>query len=300
MRVSLPICVASCLLTIVLSWSMSTRSRDFLSSPSEYNLNLIRAAATQANPTAQGMGNALVPSRPSQNISPVAVILPEHLATPPRLDDFQLEARHGTQYLIDLAGLLSENYPERALTCWERVIDSSQADARECRLAADRIAELKKTTPPWNEDPTDGLIVVIQAGTGPTTAALLDPILKRVGADMQQASSGVITIETKVSAGDEDLVDEGLAPVAIWMSGPTENSTSTEILSFSTPVDSMDGLDEMLKHSLYRIIRLHLKEMDKFRPLPKPDGQNLSGKLLDTHISRILWLALGESLQTIS
>lgn len=298
MRVSLPITIASCVAVVLLSWWLSTRSRDFMAVPSAGKLENIRLAASQTNPTAQGMGDALSPNSTNQNQTPIPVILPQHVANAPQLDDYLNEAKLGSDYLIELAELLKKEHPERSLTCWERVIDSCKANDKQINRAAKEISQLKKRTPPWNTLPEKGLTVVIQAGTGPTTAALLDPVLEQVGNQLQKASSGVITIETKVSAGEEDLADEGLAPVAIWMSGPTENSASTDILSFSTPVDSMDGLDQKVKRAIYRIIRLHLKEMDGFRPLPKQSDRYSTDKLLESHISRMVWKYYAESLQT--
>ena len=299
MRVSLPICIASCLLVVVLSWWLSTRSRDFMVTPDQAELERIRLAAAQTNPTAQGMGDALSPSSSGQDQAPIPVILPEHVANAPQLDDYLNEAKHGPDYLVDLAELLKKDHPERALSCWERILDSSKAGNKKRLEAAEQVATLKKSIIPWNDKPENGIIVIIQAGTGPTTAALLEPILEQVGSELQKASSGIITFETKVSAGEEDIADEGMAPVALWMSGPTESSASTDILSFTTPVDSMDGLDARVKRSIYRIIRLHLKGVDNIQPLPKLVGQNSPDKLLEGHITRMVWKWFAESLQTI-
>ncbi len=298
MRVSLPICIVSSVVVVLLTWWLSTRSRDFLTAPPESELERTRLAATQQNPTAQGGGDALSPSTSSQDQAPIPVILPEHVQDAPKLDDYLEEAKLGADYLIELAELLEKDHPLRSLTCWERVLDSTKASSSQIQRAAKQVARLKTSTPLWNADPEKGLTVVIQAGTGPTTAALLKPPLDQIAMKLQKISSGVLTVEFKISAGEEDLVDEGEAPVAIWISGPSADSPSTEVLSFSHPVDSSDGLDETLDRILYNMIRHHLSQMDNFQPLPKLEGQNSPDKLLEGRISRMVWNEFGRSLQT--
>lgn len=298
MRVSLPICIAASLLVVVLTWWLNTRSKNFTSAPSEAELEQIRISAAQTNPTAQGLGDALSPAK-AQDMEgiPIAVVLPRHVNRAPQLDDYRDEAKQGAAYLMELARLLTDEHPERALTCWERVIDSCKANEEQQQRAARAIRRLKKSVRPWNEDASNGIPIIIEVGTGPSAAALLEPLLTETSGYISMSSSGVVQVRNKISTGEEDMIENGRAPVAMWISGASEGSSSTDVVSFFIPVESPEGLSKRVKTEVYRIIQHHLGQMDDFQPLPKPGDQYSPDKLLEGHITRMVWKRLAESLQ---
>jgi len=296
-RLSLPICITSCLLVVVLTWWLGTRNRDFMTPPSDAELVKVRLEASQSNPTAQGLGDALSPITAGHEQAPIAVVLPEHVNRAPQLEDYLDEAKHGAAYLMDLAKLLSTDHPERALTCWERVLDSSKADEEQRRRAARAIVQLKKSVRPWNEQAGDGIPVVIEVGTGPAAAALVEPILEQIATSIGTCSSGVLHVTKKISTGSEDMIENGRSPVAMWISGAGSNAASTDVVSFFIPVGASEGLSERIQTEIYRIIRHHIGQMDNFQPLPKPDDQYSPDKLLEGYVTRMVWKYLGESLQ---
>ena len=299
MRVSIPICIASCLAVVVLTWWLSTRSREFLTAPSEAKLEQIRLEAAQTNPTAQGPTDALSPvSERDEDSGPIPVVLPEHVEAAPQLDDYRKEAKLGPDYLMELARLLSAEHPERALTCWERVLDSTKADEAQMERAAKAVIRLKKTTDPWTEYGGDAIPIVIEIGTGPTAAQLLNPVLNETAEFLNACSSGVLEVSKKVSVGSDDMIDAGRSPVAMWISGPNQDgSRSTDVVSFFIQVDTPERLHEQIHREILRIVRHHLSQMDDFQPLPKPSGQYSTDKILEGYVTRMVWKDLAKSLQ---
>jgi hypothetical protein len=301
MRVSLPICISSAALVVLLSWWLCTRSRDFLTPPSGAELAKVRMAASQTNPTAQGLGDALSPSTSKDKEStPIPVILPESLTIAPGIEDYRDEARYGAQYLIELAGLLeAADQPERALSCWERVIDSCKTKANQSDKAIQSIkrinAELRESglVPPA----PIRLPIVIRSGTGPSAAQALEPVLESAAKQLEQYSLGILDVSSKVSAGTEDMIEEGKSPAAIWISGPDENNASTDVVSLLISHEKPEDLKSQVEGELYRIIRHHLGQMDDFQPLPKAKDRYSPDKLLEERITRMVWKQLAESLQ---
>jgi len=299
MRVSLPITIAACLVVVLLSWWLSTRSRDFLTPPDAARLAEVRQRAISMNPTAEGIGDALSPADPRDgSAGPVPVILPRHIQSEPRIDDYLEEARHGAAYLSGMAHLLeSSGHPDRALICWERVLDSSKASEAQSRRAADAILQLKSSLPASNEAPQKSIPLVIQAGTGPAAATKLAPSLEKTARLMEACSAGVISVTSKVSIGTDDMIEDGKSPVALWISGPDQDSPSTEVVSFFIPINATEDPDDQVQTEAYRLIRHSIGQMDNFQPLPKPSEQYSTDKLLESHITRLVWKCFGESLQ---
>lgn len=299
MRVSIPICIGSCLAVVMLTWWLSTRSHDFLAAPSEAELEQVRISAAQTNPTAQGLGDALSPAAASsKERTPIPVVMAYHINRAPQLDDYLDEAKHGSQYLMELAKLLGDEHPERALTCWERVIDSTKANDRQKQQAVNAIIRLKQTTAPWNSRKENAMSLLIQIGTGPSAAKLLDPTLDETTEFLNACSSGVVNFDKKVSVGSEDMIDAGRSPVAMWVSGPEENgSTSTQVASLFIKLDEPEHHPEQVRHEVLKILREHLNQMDNFQPPPKPSEQYSTDKILEGYITRMIWMRLAESLQ---
>lgn len=301
MRVSIPICIASCLAVVMLTWWLSTRSRDFLAAPSEAKLERIRISAAQTNPTAQGLGDALSPAASTdKDRTPIPVVMAHHINRAPQLDDYLDEAKHGSHYLMELAKLLGDEHPERALICWERVIDSTKANDSQKQQAANAITRLKKTTAPWNSRKENAMSLLIQIGTGPSAAKLLDSALDETTEFLNACSSGVVHFDKKVSVGNEDMVDAGRSPVAMWVSGPEEDgSTSTQVASLFIKLDEPEQHLEQVRHEVLRILREHLNQMDNFQPLPKPSEQYSTDKILEGYITRMVWMELAKSLRKV-
>ena len=141
------------------------------------------------------------------------------------------------------------------------------------------------------------LPVVIQSGTGPTAAKALEPVLTAVADELERVALGTIEVKTKIGTGTEDMIDDGKSPVALWISGPDEDSKSTDVISLFISLDHPEGLKKQLQRELYRIIRHQLGQMDDFQPLPKPHDQNSPDKLLEGRISRMVWIYFANSLQ---
>lgn len=296
MRVSLPVTISSCLAVVLLTWWLSTCSRDFLTPPDAGKLAEIRQRATAMNPTSGGRGDALSPADPRQASSgPVPVVLPRHIQSKPKLDDYLDETRHGSDYLTGLARLLDSNgHPARALLCWERVLDSSQASHQQRAQAIKNIRRLRKSEPDWNSDPAEALPLTIRAGTGPTAATQLRPVLKDWAEIITELSAGILSVQTEVAEGEEDLGDGSEAPVALWITGTEAEGPSTEIFSFT--MGDPETLQPRVGHEIHRIIRHHISRHSKLTAPPSISPERKAAEALHDDFTRLSWQKFGESL----
>lgn len=293
----MPLTLASCLLVVVLSWWLSTRSRDFLSPPDPDHLQQVRVKAATMNPTAGGLGDALSPANQRAGSKrPVPVVLPRHIQSQPQLDDYLDEANHGAEYLSGLARLLkSSGHPERSRLCWERVLDSCKADESQRRLAITEIRELRKNAPEWQVEAGSRLPIILRAGTGPTAAAQLRPVLQQWAKTTEAISGQLLEVRSDVAAGNEDLGEGEDSPVAMWITGPGDDAPSTDVVSF--PLGKPEQLSAMVGSQLHRILKLQLAAQGKLQAPATLNPGARPQDVLHDGVTRLSWREFGLSLQ---
>lgn len=300
MRVPLFVTIPLCLITVALVWWIGTRGMDFLTPPSEARLAEIRAGALASLPLSRIEDDAISIKIPAPDIdlaSPEPVLLdPSELGdikSPPSLDTYSDRAPEGSEKLIALgAALEREGAFQRALLAYERVLDLAEPDPVQIQSALLSIERLRPTLPRWNIEKDAAFPIVIHVGTGETFADVLPEILGQITADLNNASSGLISFSHKLNIGRSIQATGAPTPVAVWITGGGEKSPSTDVLSFTT--DSAGSLNSDLHKTIFNLIRGHLSKSASYNPAPEATEDPMTA--LQTNITRLLWKELGTRL----
>lgn len=295
MRIPILVVVLLCLGVVAAVWWLSTRGHDFLTPPPESELAAIREKVASSIPPADHPdededARAANPPEPTKPI-----IEPGDFNKAPTLAEYRKDAWMGAAALAGLATQLeTAGQPQRALLAWERVLDSAPPDPEQTRAAIAAIDRLRSGLSAWNTNPEAAIAITLHAGTGKSTAALLEPVLVEIASELAAASSGILNISAQVTSGSDIPDSFGPPPVALWFAGSAVDSRSTEVLSFTVdPPENLRGdvqatLGQLLRGYLGRTASLTLPE------IPADDGNPEETGL--RHITRLSWLELGSRL----
>jgi hypothetical protein len=206
----------------------------------------------------------------------------------PSLSEYTKNSVDGSDSAIELATQLeAKGEFKRALLAWERVIDLTKPDDRQAGVAIASIQRLRPTLPLWNEKPKLARPITLHASAGKKMAKSLLPILEEVARDLERASSGIIKVKVKVSAGRTNAPAQQATPVAIWLTGADSRSSSTTVRSFT--VDSADALRPAILKNVFRITRSHLSRWTTFTaPADLNDAENPLDAL-SYRLTRLCW-----------
>lgn len=282
MRVPLSICIALALLLPALTWWLGTRKRDFVTPPPAQRLEEVRRTAEAKFAKTGEPANSPRPG-------PVAVIMPEDLAGEAQPDLYRKYAAQGAAYLIDLAKQLERNgHPQRALICWERVLDATPAKPEEQSAAAKAILRLRRS-PEAALQPASGQVLTIRlhVGTDPATAKLVEPELKSLAALIENASGSFLRVEHELALGGQNAPAGSEAPVAFWISGAKADSPSSDLVSI--PVRDAASAAKGLLRECHRIVRHQLTRQGQLQPPAAWDGTGPAADGLQSTITRLTW-----------
>ncbi len=301
MRIPLFIAIPACLLTIALFWWTSTRDMDFLTPPSEAQLQAIRNEALASLPVSIIQNDAISVKVPNPDAAdpipdPEPIAEPVDLGdttTPPVLDTYSNRAPDGADKLIALAKALEQAGAfQRSLLAYERVLDLSQGNPEQIQTAIIEIQRLRPTLANWNTDESAMIPLVVHIGTGEKFAEILPEILDRVMKDLHNASSGLLEFTYDLNIGRSIQTTDAPTPVAVWITGTGEGAPSTDVLSFTT--DDPDSLGKDLLKTAFNLVRGGLAKSTSYNPAPEASEDPLLS--LDSHITRLLWKEFGASL----
>ncbi len=303
MRVPLPIAIILSLIVIGVVWWRGTAGIDFLTPPSDAELAAIRNRVEMSLPQANLRDDAIsVPDTPPPLPEPVVIEKPPEpeidlgdLSSAPGLSAYAEFGEKGSSYLIELASLLeSEGQFQRALLAWERVLDSTDADPAQAAAAMAAARRLRPTLPDWNVDPQGAVSITLHAGTGKKLAASLEPILAQVAKDIGRASSGILAVEISVASGTSSLDEDGPTPVAMWISGTGEGSSSTDVLSFT--VKDLETVEPEVMRTVILLVRNHFEKSRTLTAPTVPPRDEPARTALELRVTRLSWQSFGRAL----
>ena len=210
------------------------------------------------------------------------------LKAAPSLSEYTKNSVDGSDSVIELATQLeAKGEFKRALLAWERVIDLTKPDDRQAGVAIASIQRLRPTLPAWNEKSKLARPITLHASVGKKMAKSLLPVLEEVARDLERASSGIIKVKVKVSAGRTNAPAHYATPVAIWLTGSDSQSTSTAVRCFT--LDSADALRPAILKNVFRITRSHLSRWTTFTaPADLNDAENPLD-VLSYRLTRLCW-----------
>jgi hypothetical protein len=297
MRIPLFFIIPIAVVTVALIWWGGTRHMDFLTPPSEAQLEKIRAEALASLPVSRSENDAIsvktpIPGRDPALSQPIELDLEDlgDIKSPPVLDTYSDRAPEGAEKLIALGQALErEGAFQRALLAYERVLDLSPPDTGHIQSALTAIHRLRPTLPRWNDDKGTALPVTIHVGTGEKFADVLPEILGQITADLEHASSGLIDFSFDLHIGRSIRTTDAPTPVALWITGAGENAPSTDVLSFTT--DDPKALNNDMLKIIFNLIRSHLTKSASYNPAPEAMDDPMTA--LGSNITRLLWKEFG-------
>lgn len=303
MRIPFYITIPSCFLIILIVWWIGTRKIDFLTPPTQAELELIHKKTIASLPISRTETEITAVDTPENpNIDQTAadpVVVYEgpvdigDLSPPKTLDTYSDRAPDGAAKLLKLAAELeAQNAPQRALFANERVLDLSEANPQQIYLAQQNIRRIGATLPAWNTDPKTAHSVVIHIGTGKKFAKVLPEIMNDISKEIHRSSSGLITCKAQINIGETIRATEAPTPVAVWMTGKDKKGPSTEALSFTS--NNPDTLRKELLKTVFNLIRGQLSKSTSYNPAPEViDDPQIA---LSSNITRLLWDEFGKNL----
>jgi hypothetical protein len=302
-RIPIPLVILLALSVIGGVWWINTHQMDFLTPPSQQEIAAIKARveATAAQP--ERLGEPVKPpslKNPDPSVTASATeqkapgIELGDLDSPPTLEAYSDRALDGHQKLAELAALLeTEGEFQRSLLAWERSIDLTKPDPAQTATAIAAIRRLRPTLPDWNSDPNAAIQIVLHAGTGQTLADALRPALEEAARELTNASAGILNVTSTLAVGKR-ATSKGPTPVALWLSGPSKESASTDVLSFT--VASNDVLKDEIYKTAFLLISSHIKRAGQYTPPPDPVNAETAVEALESNITRLSWREFGKSL----
>lgn len=299
MRIPILVVVLLCLGVVAGVWWLGTRDHDFLTPPPESDLAAIREKVASSIPAADHTEEMADESSASPPEPPQEVIEPGDFNKPPTLAEYRDEAWKGAAALAGLAARLeAAGQPQRALLAWERVLDSAPPDPEQTHAAIAAIQRLRSGLSAWNADPQAAIAITLHAGTGNSTAILIEPLLAEIAGELSAASSGVLNISVSVASGSDIPESFGPPPVALWFTGPAEDSRSSEVLSFTAATPENLRVDVL--ETLYQLLRGYL---GRTASLTVPETTAATGNAAGPSpwlVTRLAWLELGSRLNHAS
>ena len=295
MRVPIPVVIFLVLAVVGGVWWGGTRDLDFITPPSQAQLEGIRVKIESSLPQTDRVDDAISvpvvapePPPPPPVEPPKPVIELGDLSHPPTLQDYATRSPEGSSHLIELATLLEEKAEfQRALLAWERVIDLTQPDESQAATAVSAIKRLRATQPDWNAKAETAIAISLRAGTAVKLAKTLTPVLEGVARDLERASSGIVKIKTTVTAGKISSTIKGPAPIAIWLAGPDKKSVSTEVRSFT--VDSPETLRDDVLKAVFQLVQSHLRRATAYTPPADLATGESPQDALNHRLTRLCW-----------
>lgn len=286
-----------CLLVIAGAWWQGTRQLNFMTPPPEEKLEQVKKKVLESFPAPKEPAAAPAPPPPLQESQePPVQVKPEidlgQLGHPPALNEYMDRSELGAAHFVELAGQLEEKGEfQRALLAWERTLDVGKPDAAQAASAVSAIKRLRPTLPDWNTDAGKTQTVLLQAGTGRSTAKVLGPILEATAAELTKASSGLLKVSTKLTPGKELKNTKELTPIAIWLSGPEKDNRATEVMSFKTA--TKETLPDDLRRTVFQVLRGYLTRGGTQPPPPALADGEAPADGFNSHITRQQWLMMG-------
>jgi len=310
-RIPIWLAIVLGLTTVSLTWWSGTRHYDFLGplpvTPPEAagdpDTDVSEEPVAELPVAPENLPPVQLPGPPLLTAgSPLPVPLAAYDAPqlPPQLDAYLAEAKSlGAAELAARANELEQQGDfQRALLAWERVLDAGDPDLSWRTPAQIAVRKLRKRLGPWNLDPARQIPLIIQVGAdirfGDSLVTATDQAAERI----ELAGSGLLRLEAVVTLGEAAGPETEALPVAVWLTDDADPpTTSTRVLSFTSPPQTPDALSRRLLATIYELVRGRLTDELDWPPLPELYGDGDPADALETSLTRRAWLEFAESLQ---
>ncbi|MGA0845181.1 MAG: hypothetical protein ACO3RV_01455 [Luteolibacter sp.] len=184
-----------------------------------------------------------------------------------------------------------------ALMAYERMVDSTDIEGEELRVATAGLRRLREIVPPWNRQPEKALSIAVNArigGDGSGVESMLQALVDRINA----ASGGILRAELRVKHAAERPIPGG-SNLAIWFGGDGSEAPISPVTSrvLVANGDLNGDWETEISRMLYQRIAAELAEPAELRVPDWVQGGEPS-ELYETRITRLGWETLGRKFAT--
>lgn len=293
MRVPIPLVIFLCLAVIVGFWIHGTRHMDFMTPPPESKLQEIRSRAEGPPVVVDPKPQTEIPKAPPREKPTISLGNPDG---PPTLQEYSEVTPRTGAHLTEMARQLEAGgQAVRALLAWERVLDLARSDPAQIDTAIKEIRRLRPKLPDWNTDPANAIRITLHASTAARNVDSIKPAIARVAQEMEKASAGILKVTAEVASGRNPSASKSKPPVALWISGPDRESSSTEVISFTA--GSQETLESKALKNVFELIRNFLARENSANPVPPGlSAEGDAATALHSHVTRLTWQNFGRLL----
>ncbi len=280
---------------------IGARTKDFTIAPDDLAVTQSVAEWKKKHPSLPPRERALPSPQPAEQVKtePEKPLTPQiptgNLETIPSLEHFLNLRDFGTESLIQLAiQLEASGNLSHALLAWERVIDNSDANAKQSQQARKAIAALRTAQPIWNIDSEDNFDLVLHIHTPAKHKAETSGLLGQLSDDIREASSYLVAPQVLIKTTPQR---DGYPtpPIRVWLSSTGKEAKETPQLTLHLN-EGEAPLDEQLYMAIYRSISGQLQQSSKLMPPATLSASETPRESLTTNLTRLHWKELRQSL----
>lgn len=316
-RIPILVVIPLALGAVALPWWIGTKQMDFVSPPGEAELQRIRDAATAAISTprknsAQSavMRQPKLPDREVQSpVKPPPAIDPGDPQATAALDAYREDAGKGAAAMIELAAYLEEQSGHhRALLAWERLLDSSEADAAQRAAAWQGVSRLRPLVAPWGADPTTAPLILDAAISREPVPPDFVALLEEAARLASGASAGVVTFTTRFEPlkpvptpprrRGQPAANPPPGPqvLSVQILAGGDAAASTGVIEL--PVhDDPRAIRRELLGAVYRLVASQTAATTELNPPDALGDDEDPLAALGTRVTRLVWSEFSKSLQ---
>jgi len=295
MRLPLSIALSLCFAVVIGIWSVRSSRFGNITPPSEEEIS---KKLTQFLPNTGPIQIVTPKHEPKKTASP-SIELTEKKESPPEKATLKINTANAaiapglseyagnalkkdSEYLLLLGeSLTKENFGERALLAYERVLDSSTSTAVQQDTAIEQIQHLRQFLPPWVCDSSETAELQLNILIPKNFLDLTEEPIKDIALKLTAAASGTVKITSKTIVNKEaENNDPNL--ISVFFSDPKDLNKKSEphIAELQENFSPKE-----IYANIYLMIRNHLGRTTAFPRL-----------LLSYAITRLVWRELPKTL----
>jgi len=296
-RIHWSVVIVCVILTILITWHLRTSHLDFMKprgvdlGPEDFGATLA-TGAIGAQPNLDGSTpNSEVLGNPEEQDAPVIAEITEQelgdLEASPGLDSYlEFGLENSPERLLELSSSLrARGQFQRALLVFERIIDTTKANAEALNEAATGISSITPSLPSWSIDPSSEISLMLHIGTAHPASEELKKSILEVATLIRKSSGDQLEILPKIPSTRQGNAQPD-SPITLWISTADDAPIiSTPVMTFRTPNDQEMATHD-ISYALFQTVRANLEKLG----YPAPPELEASGRnLLSFYISRLMW-----------
>ena len=282
---------------------LGARKKDFITAPSDQEVSESLRQWKIKHPALPPRERALPiaePVKAGASAEPTPAIPHGNLINQPALDHYSEHRDLATSasYIQLATQLQSKGANTHALLAWERAIDTTDATPQQTAQTHTAILQLRKSLPAWNVDSSQNFDMVLNIHTPESWKAPVSGLLGELSGDIASAASLIVAPQVLIK-GIKQRDGFPPPPVRIWLSSTGKEGKMTPLFTFHPKAEdtaTAQSIKEQLYMAIFRTISAQLDSVEGIMPPAAITPQDSSSVALTTHLTRLHWKKLTNSL----